>query len=121
VVNVTREVILDADPAAVWEAVTSPAELAEWFGADIDGEIAAGEVLRFSWPDGTRRRAIVERAHAPKELVFRWLPDGNEPPSRVDITIDETDEGSVLRVVERRLEAAVTPKAQIGFKALARL
>ncbi len=119
--SVTREVFLDAEPSDVWDAVTSPEQLADWFGAQPDGDIAPGELVRFTSPDGTESRAIIERMDEPRELIFRWLPTGDEPPSRVDITIDETDDGSVLRVVERRYEAAVTPVAQIGFKALARV
>ena len=119
--DVSREIALDAEPADVWDAVTSPEQLAQWFSADVDGEIAPGEVVRFTSPDGTARRALIERVDEPRELVFRCLPGEGESPSRVDITIDETDEGSVLRVIERRIEAAVTPTQEIGFKALVRI
>ncbi len=118
--SVTREIFLEAEPSQVWEAVTSREQLSDWFGQP-DGEIAPGEVVRFTTPDGAQRRAIIERMDEPRELIFRWLPTPDEPPSRVDITIDETDDGSILRVVERRFEAAVTPSPQIGFKALARV
>jgi uncharacterized protein YndB with AHSA1/START domain len=119
--SVVREVFLDADPSEVWDAVTSPEQLEEWFGAEPQGEIAPGELVRFTTPDGVERRAVIERMDEPRELIFRWLPTADEPPSRVDITIDETADGSILRVVERRFEAAVTPVPQIGFKALARV
>ena len=118
--DVSREIILDAPADEVWDAITSPDQLTEWFGGEVDGEVAVGEVVRFTTPDGAQRRALIERADEPRELIFRWLPSSDEPPSRVDITIDETAEGSVLRVVERRMEAAVTPLPRIGFKALAR-
>ena len=118
--SVSREVVLDADPSEVWDAVTSTEQLTEWFG-EPQGDIAPGELVRFTSPDGTERRAVIERMDQPRELIFRWLPTADEPPSRVDITIDETDDGSVLRVVERRYEAAVTPVPQIGFRALARV
>ena len=119
--SVVREVFLDAEPSEVWEAVTDPEHLADWFGAEPDGQIAPGELVRFRTPDGDERRAVIERMDEPRELTFRWLPTADEPPSRVDITIDETDDGSVLRVVEWRFEAAVTPVPQIGFRALARV
>ncbi len=120
--DVVREIFLEeVDPVDVWAAVVSPDQLAGWFGAEIEGDIAVGEVVRFTSPDGSQRRALVERVDEPRELVFRWLPTADEPPSRVGITIDEVTDGSVLRVVERRFEAAVTPVPRIGFKALARL
>jgi uncharacterized protein YndB with AHSA1/START domain len=119
--DVAREIFLEADPDEVWEAVASSDRLADWFGAEIDGEIAPGEVVRFTTPDGSERRALIERVDEPRELIFRWLPSADEPPSRVDITIAEVPDGSVLRVVERRFEASVDPVPRIGFKALARL
>lgn len=119
--SVSREVFLDAEPADVWDAVTSPEQLAGWFGAQPDGEIAPGELVRFRSPDGTERRAVIERMDEPRELTFRWLPTADEPPSRVDITIDGTEQGSILRVVEWRFEAAVSPVPEIGFRALARV
>jgi uncharacterized protein YndB with AHSA1/START domain len=114
--DVTREVVLDVPPDEVWEAVVSPDQLADWFGADVDGELAAGEVVRFTSPDGTVRRALIERKDEPRELRWRWLPSATEPPSRVDITIDPCGDGSVLRVTEWRFEARVE-----GFRPLARV
>jgi uncharacterized protein YndB with AHSA1/START domain len=113
--SVVREVVVDGTPADVWDAVT---DLGEWFGADVDGEIEPGELVRFSWPGLPDRRAIIERVAEPRELIFRWLP-GALPPSRVEITIDECENGSVVRVTEQRFDAAVTPNPEIGFRALA--
>ena len=119
--DVTREVVLDAPPDEVWDAVTSPEQLAEWFGADVVGDLAPGEVVRFTSDDGTVRRAFIERMDEPRELCWRWLPSATEPPSRVDITIAPRGDGSVLRVTEWRFEAAISAVPRIGFRALARL
>jgi uncharacterized protein YndB with AHSA1/START domain len=118
--DVARETFLDAEPHEVWEAVTEPKRLGDWFGAEVEGDVAPGEVLRFTSPDGTERRAVVERAEPERALVFRWLPTDEDPSSRVAITIVEVPDGSVLRVVETRIEAAVSPTPRIGFRALAR-
>jgi uncharacterized protein YndB with AHSA1/START domain len=112
--------VLDAPPDEVWDVVTSPEQLAEWFDADVDGDIAPGEVVRFTSEDGSVRRALIERADEPRELAFRWLPSATEPPSRVDITIVPCGDGSVLRVTEWRFEAAISAEPRIGFRALAR-
>lgn len=116
--DVEREVHLDAEPDEVWDALTDSERLGDWFGADVKGDPASGEVLRFKTPDGEERRALVEKAEPPRRLTFRWL---EEPASRVDITIEEVPDGSVLRVVERRIDAAVTPTPRIGFRSLARV
>lgn len=113
--DVTREVVLDAPPDEVWEVVTSPDQLGEWFG-EPDGTVAPGEIVRFTTSDGGVRRALIERMDEPRELAFRWLPSATEPPSRVDITIAPYGDGSVLRVTEWRSEARVE-----GFRPLARV
>jgi uncharacterized protein YndB with AHSA1/START domain len=115
--DVEREVHLDAEPSEVWDALTDADRLGDWFGADVDGEPRSGEILRFRSPDGEERRALVERVEPVRRLTFRWLDE----PSRVDITIEEAPDGTVLRVVERRIDAAVTPTPQIGFHALAKV
>ncbi|MGH2758851.1 MAG: SRPBCC domain-containing protein [Actinomycetota bacterium] len=114
--DVEREIVLPASPNDVWEELTDPERLGEWFGADVDGDVAEGELVRFTTSDG-ERRAVVERADPPHRLTFRWLPTIDEPPSRVEIVIDEASDGSVVRVVERRIAAAVSPEPEIGFLA----
>jgi uncharacterized protein YndB with AHSA1/START domain len=111
--SVTREVVVDAPPEEVWEAVSTADRLSDWFGDGVTGDIAAGEVVRV----GTDRRLLVERVEPQRRLVFRWLSD---PPSRVEIEIDEVADGSRVRVVERRIEAAVSSTQRYGFRALAR-
>jgi uncharacterized protein YndB with AHSA1/START domain len=111
--QVVREIVVDAGCEDVWDAVTSDEMLSEWFGGDGTAAIEPGEVLRSD--DG--RRAVIERADAPHRLTFRWI---DEVASRVEIAIDEVEEGSRVRVVERRIEAAVSPTPRLGFKALVR-
>ncbi len=118
--DVTREVALDAPPDEVWDVVTSPDQLTEWFG-EPDGNVAPGEVVRFTSADGSVRRALIERMDEPRELTFRWLPSATAPPSRVDITIDRCGEGSVLRVTEWRFDASISAEPRIGFRALAQV
>ena len=121
VTGVEREIFLPESPEEVWDVVTDPESLGEWFGADVDGELVPGEVTRFSWPDGTERRALVESVVPPKRLAFRWLPSDDGDASRVQIDIDEAADGTRVRVVETQIEAAVSPTPRIGFKTLARL
>ncbi len=118
--DVERQVVLPATPEEVWEEVADPERLGDWFGAEVDGEIAPGEPVRFTSPDGNERRAVVERVEPERRLTFRWLPVDDEEASRVDITLDEIPDGTILRVVERQIDSAVSPAPRIGFKALAR-
>jgi uncharacterized protein YndB with AHSA1/START domain len=119
--DVEREVLLLATPDEVWEELSDPSRLGDWFGAHVDGDLSPGEPIRFTSPDGTERRAVVERSEPGRRLTFRYLPDEEAQTSRVDITLDEIPDGTILRVVERQITLAVSPTQRIGFKALARL
>lgn len=114
--DVEREVVLPASPDEVWAELIDPDRLGEWFGADVEGDVAEGELLHLN-----DRRAVVERVDAPRRLIFRWLPTIDEPASRVEIVIDEIPDGSIVRVVERRIATAVSPEQEIGFRALAKI
>ena len=48
--EVEREVVLDAPPAEVWEALTDEQQLEEWFANDVEFDLDRGGVFR--WDDG---------------------------------------------------------------------
>jgi hypothetical protein len=102
--TVARDIILPGTPDEVWESV---ADLEEWFGGPITGDLAPGEVLRVGG-----RRAVVDRVDEPLRISLRWLDD---EPSRVDITLEPLDDSTVVHVTETRIEPAVDPKLRIGF------
>lgn len=65
----------------VWRAVTDPAEMANWFPASVDTELAVGARMRFSFGDDTLDRGG-KYAHGeileldpPKVYAFRWIDD----------------------------------------------
>jgi uncharacterized protein YndB with AHSA1/START domain len=106
---IEKQILLPVPPDEAWDLV---ADLGGWFGADVDGAVELGEIVRIGG-----RRAVIERVDEPSRLRFRWL---GEDPSRVDITLDPKPDGTTVHVIERRIEPAVTPEPQIGFEALAR-
>jgi uncharacterized protein YndB with AHSA1/START domain len=108
--SVKREITLPASPEEAWDFVT---DLGAWFDGAVEGNLAPGEPVHIG-----ERRAVIERLDEPSRLTFRWL---GEDPSRVDITLEPTDDGTEIRVTETRIESAVTPTPQIGFKALAKV
>ena len=111
--SVERETFVPASPEDAWDSV---ADLGGWLGAPVRGDVVPGEVIRLEPPDGVPRRAVVERVEPPRRLVFRWLDD----PSRVDISLEPIPDGTLVRVVEQRIEPAVDPERKMGFEALVR-
>jgi uncharacterized protein YndB with AHSA1/START domain len=89
---VERELRVEESAEEVWRSLAEPAWLGEDAAIELReaGEVRAGE-----------RTGFVEEADAPRRLVFWWsAPD--EEATRVEIDLDEADDGTHIRVTESR-------------------
>jgi uncharacterized protein YndB with AHSA1/START domain len=101
--DVTREVDLPAPPDEVWRSVTEADQLGDWLEADVELDPRPGGAATFRFADGEVRRALVREAEPGRRLAFTWWPLTGDEVGRattVTITIDPTDAGSRLRLVE---------------------
>ena len=89
---VERELVLPASPEEVWESLAEPA----WLGDEARVELhPSGEVRAGS------RSGFVEWAEAPRGLAFWWSEEGEEA-TRVEIALEEVEEGTRVTVIESR-------------------
>jgi uncharacterized protein YndB with AHSA1/START domain len=78
--SIKRELHIDASPEVVFEVLTSPEYIREWWSAETEFEPAAGSTGSFTWIDqgsGAQTAApftIVE-ADPPRKFSFRWIYD----------------------------------------------
>jgi uncharacterized protein YndB with AHSA1/START domain len=101
--RVQREVVLPAARDDVWDAITRPERLAEWFGGEIEIDPAPRGRVSHRGPDGTVRAGFVLSADRPFRLTFWWCPEHAEDPddgSRVEFVLLEHPEGTALTVTE---------------------
>ncbi|MBA3364562.1 MAG: SRPBCC domain-containing protein [Actinobacteria bacterium] len=98
--EIRREIVLPAPPDEVWEALTDPERLAEWFANEVELDLRPGGEGIFRWDDGSERRAVVEVAEGPRRFTFDWGGEDEQEATRVDFTLEETAEGTRLTVVE---------------------
>ncbi len=96
--EIEREILLDAPPAEVWEALTDPGELEEWFANDVEFDLDAGGVFR--WDDGDVRHAVVEDVDAGRRLAIRWWDPSRPEESEVTFTLEPVETGTRLVVTE---------------------
>ena len=101
--RVQREVVLPAGRDDVWDAITRPERLAEWFGGEVEIDPAPrGRVVHRS-PDGTVRAGFVLSADRPFRLTFWWCPeqaDDQDDGTQVEFVLLEHPEGTSLTVTE---------------------
>jgi len=116
---IERCVEVDAPASDVWEAVVDPERLGEWLNVDVDMDVQPGGAARFVTPDG-RRLGLVEEVVPERRLVFSWWPSpGFGRTSRVEIDLDEVDDGTVVRVVETFLSVAPPRRPELRVLASA--
>ena len=98
--EVTRELVLPAAPDEVWEALTDPERLEEWFANEVELDLERGEGI-FRWETGEERRARVEEVEVGRRFAFRWS-DEEAPGEETEVcfTLEEVPDGTRLVVTE---------------------
>jgi len=92
---VTREIVFPVPPDEVWEALTDPDQLEEWFANDVELDVHEGGRAVFRWGDGDERHATVVEATPGERLVLDWDDEGE-----VEFTLEEVEDGTRLLVRE---------------------
>jgi uncharacterized protein YndB with AHSA1/START domain len=103
--TVERSERFPVPPDALWDAITDPELLEEWFGP-VDFDLTPGGAISEPDASGTPQTiGVVETVDEPRRIGFVWIAPGSEIPSSVDLFIDDDgSDGSVLRVRETSIE-----------------
>jgi uncharacterized protein YndB with AHSA1/START domain len=118
--RIERELLLEASPTEVWQALTDRRWLTEWLADEVFLELRPGgeawfrfgETVRSGWveeispPDTEPSPADVPPSRPGAEpsgrLAF-WWADDDEPASRVELAVTAEEPGRTrLRVTETR-------------------
>jgi uncharacterized protein YndB with AHSA1/START domain len=121
--SIRREVRLPASPSEVWQALTDPAALAEWFANEVELDARPGQTGVFRWHDGSERRAVVDLVDPERAFGFSWQ-DEQGRTTRVRLLLREADDGTRLTVTETPVEpraAALVGEWSWGVQLLAAL
>ncbi len=120
--SIERELHIDASPQVVYEVLTTPEYIRDWWSAETDLEPIVGSTGNVTWTDqgsGQCQSApfTVVEADPPRTFSFRWTYDEGVvagPANSLLVTFELTaaDEGTTVRFREtgyreRGWEAAV--------------
>jgi len=100
-INVEREIVVPEDPDEVWESLTDPDRLEEWFAQEVELDARPGGEGVFRWGDGDERRAVVRELEEPERIVLDWDDGGS-----VAIELEPVVDGTRVHVVESSPEFA---------------
>ena len=108
--TIERELHVDASPEVVYEVVSSPVHLREWWPDDAEVDAVPGGVGHLIWRDGGTEHPMsvpltVVEADPPRRFSFRWCHDEGEtavPANSLLVTFDlvAAGEGTLVRLSE---------------------
>jgi uncharacterized protein YndB with AHSA1/START domain len=107
--SITREIVIDAPAEVVWQTITEPEGISQWFADRVDVQIsvgAEGSLLFHDERSGADSvvQVVVEALEPPQRFAFRW---GHGPglSTLVEFTLEvEGPERTRLRVAETGLD-----------------
>jgi uncharacterized protein YndB with AHSA1/START domain len=94
-VQVEREIVVPVEPDELWEALTDPERLEEWFANDVELDAHEGGEGHFRWDNGEERHATVREAVPGEKLVLDWEDEG-----AVEFDLEAVPDGTRLVVRE---------------------
>jgi uncharacterized protein YndB with AHSA1/START domain len=97
---IRKEIVLPAPREDVWDALTEPERLADWFANDVDVDLRPGGGMSFRWSNGEERHATVTEVEPGRRLAFEWDGAAAEELGEVEFTLADDDDGTRLTVVE---------------------
>ena len=92
---IRKEIVLPAPREEVWDALTEPGRLEDWFANDVEIDLRSGGGACFRWSNGEERHATVTEVEPERRLAFEWDDEGE-----VAFELDDDGDGTRLTVVE---------------------
>jgi uncharacterized protein YndB with AHSA1/START domain len=107
--EVERQIVVPEEAGEVWESLTDPERLEEWFATEVELDARPGGEGVFRWGDGDERHAVVRELEEAERLVLDWDDGGS-----VAIELEPVVNGTLVRVTESSPEFAPA----LGLRAL---
>jgi len=110
--RIEKRVVLRAPRTRVWRALANAAEFGSWFRVKLEGAFTEGKSVRgrLSIPgyEHVTLELLVERIDPERYFSYRWHPYAvdpavdysAEPTTLVELTLEETEGGTALTIVE---------------------
>jgi uncharacterized protein YndB with AHSA1/START domain len=108
--TIEREVRIEAPPEVVFDVITSPEHIRDWWSAETEIEPVAGSSSELTWRDAASGRVdvvpiTVIDVEPPHLFSFRWTQGPGEAPTPsnsllVTFELSPSGAGTVLRLTE---------------------
>lgn len=97
--TVTREIVVPAERADVWDALTTDELLESWLAPHVELDPCEGGDVSVRYDDGEERSGTVEAVDPHERIAFRWERAPGEE-STVEFRLVDVPAGTRVIVVE---------------------
>ncbi len=104
--TLARQIHIEATPEVVFEVVSRPEHIREWWSDDVTLDPSPGAVGELIWGDRAQVAPItVVDVNPPHRFSFRWVGPENEPAAAgnsllVTFDLEPSGGGTLLRLTE---------------------
>ena len=98
-VKLEMEFSIHASPKMIYQYITTPSGLSEWFADDVNSR---GKIYTFIW-DGEEEKAKVSNQKTNEKVKYKWIDENNEETGtyiEFKIIIDELTKDVSLLVTD---------------------
>ena len=108
--QIEREILIGAPIELVWNVLTEPRHIQQWFADDAEVELRVGASGRMRFKSGDSYQLQIEAVEPPRRFAFRWVqPEGSvvraDNSMLVEFTLQPEAGSTRLRVVESGFDA----------------
>ncbi len=126
--RIEKSITLKAPLSRVWRALTDAQEFGTWFRVKLEGQFTLGETItgQITYPGYEHLvfEAAVEKMEPETEFAFRWHPYAidpevdysNEPTTLVEFTLQPSDSGTKVTVVESGFDQLPEHRRDLAFR-----
>ena len=106
--KIERDLFLPVSLEKVWQAISTPTGLSNWFSDQVRFTQIVGETIKFVWDEYGTVYGRIEQIDPPTTFAYRWRAHGipeteplqNNNSSLVTFSLTEVEGGTQLQVVE---------------------
>lgn len=126
--RIEKKILLHATRSRVFRALSRAEEFGQWFRVKIDGEFVEGATIRgrITQPGYTHltMELFIERMEPERYFAYRWHPYAvkpeidysAEPTTLVEFTLEESNGGTLLTVVESGFDKIPAERRAEAFR-----
>ena len=99
--KIEREISIQAPIATVWEVITKPEYISQWFGSQVELDLRRGGKGKLSWGEDLEAPLEIVEVEKPHLFSFLWVaPDKETKPTHQQTLVEFrlTEDGAQTKV-----------------------